>query len=101
MTYQSDCILPPKLLEQIESQVFDFLHELIMINSAIQAGHMQYLNGAHYQHTPDHCGHPNGYKPKVVKNRLGEILRTSLKSVRDAFTQKQLRKGCAANEHLP
>lgn len=75
MTYQSDCTLPPELLEQIASQGFDFLPELIriVINAAMQAERQQYLKAAPYQHTPDRTGHANGYKPKLVRTRMGEI----------------------------
>ncbi len=75
MTYQSDCTLPPELLEQIASQGFDFLPELIriVINAAMQAERQQYLKAAPYQHTPDRRGHANGYKPKLVRTRMGEI----------------------------
>ncbi len=75
MTYQSDFTLPSELLEQIASQGFDFLPELIriVINAAMQAERQQYLKAAPYQHTPDRQGHANGFKPKVVRTRLGEI----------------------------
>jgi putative transposase len=76
MTYQSDCTLPPEILEQIELQGFDFLPELIriVINAAMQAERQQYLKAAAYQHTPDRRGNANGFKPKEVRTLLGEIL---------------------------
>jgi putative transposase len=75
MTYQNDFTLPSELLEQIASQGFDFLPELIriVINAAMQAERQQYLKAAPYQHTPDRRGHANGFKPKSVRTRLGEI----------------------------
>jgi transposase-like protein len=75
MTYQGDFTLPPELLEQIAVQGFDVLPELIriVINAAMQAERQQYLRAAPYQHNPDRQGHANGYKPKTVKTRLGEI----------------------------
>lgn len=74
-TYQGDFTLPSELLEQIAAQGFDVLPELtrIVINAAIQAERRQYLGAAPYQHSPDRRGHANGYKPKTVKTRLGEI----------------------------
>jgi putative transposase len=75
MTYQSDFILSSEILEQIAEQGFGFLPELIriVINAAMQAERQQYLQVAPYQHSPDRRGHANGYKPKTIKSRMGEI----------------------------
>jgi putative transposase len=75
MTYQSDFTLPSEILEQIAEQGFDFLPELIriVISAAMQAERQQYLQVAPYQHPPDRRGHANGYKPKTIKSRMGEI----------------------------
>ncbi len=47
MTYQGDFTLPPDLLEQIASQGFDFIPELIRIvmNEAMEIQRQQYLVG--------------------------------------------------------
>ena len=95
MTYQSDFTLPSELLEQIASQGFDVLPELIriVINAAMQAERQQYLRAAPYQHTPDRRGHANGYKPKTVKTRLGEIT-LDIPQVREGgFYPEALEKG--------
>lgn len=75
MTYQNDCTLPTELLEQIASNGFDQLPELIriVVNAAMQAERQQYLGAAPYQRTPDRQDQANGYKPKTVKTRMGEI----------------------------
>jgi transposase-like protein len=75
MTYQNDFTLPSALLEQIASQGFEVLPELIriVINAAMQAERQRYLGAAPYQHSPDRQGHANGYKPKTVKTRVGDI----------------------------
>ena len=75
MTYQGDFTLPSELLERIASQGFDILPELIriVINAAMQSERQQHLGVAPYQHTPDRRGYANGFKPKTVKTRLGEI----------------------------
>jgi transposase-like protein len=85
MTYQGDFTVPSELLEQIATQGFDVLPELIriVINAAMQAERQQYLGVAPYQHSPDRQGHANGYKSKTVKTRLGEI----------AFAVPQVREG--------
>ncbi len=75
MTYPDDFTLPAELLEQIAAQGFEVLPELIriVVNAAMQAERQSYVNAAPYQHAPERQGHANGYKPKTVKTRLGEI----------------------------
>jgi putative transposase len=75
MTYQADCTLPSDLLEQISNQGFEFLPELIriLVNAAMQAERQKYLKAAPYQRSEGRYGHANGYKPKTVQTRLGEI----------------------------
>jgi len=75
MTYQGDFTLPTELLEQIATQGFDKVPELIriVVNAAMQAERQQYLGAAPYQRTPERQDQANGYKPKTVKTRLGEI----------------------------
>lgn len=95
MTYQGDFTLPSELLEQIAAQGFDVLPELIriVITAAMQAERQQYLRAAPYQHSPDRRGHANGYKPKTVKTRLGEIT-LDVPQVREGgFYPEALEKG--------
>lgn len=95
MTYQSDFTLPTDLLEQIASQGFDFVPELIriVINAAMQAERQQYLKAAPYQHTPERMGHSNGFKPKTVNTRMGEIS-LEIPQVREGgFYPEALEKG--------
>lgn len=95
MTYQGDFTLPSELLEQIAAQSFDVLPELIriVINAAMQAERQQYLRAAPYQHSPDRRGHANGYKPKTVRTRLGEIT-LDVPQVREGgFYPEALEKG--------
>lgn len=103
MTYQSDFTLSSEILKQIADQGFDFLPELIriVINAAMQAKWQQYLKVAPYQHSPDRRGHANGYKPKTIKSRLGEITLDVPRWVKVAFTRVSWREASAASEHLP
>lgn len=75
MTYETDCTLPNDLLEQISSQGFEFLPELIriLVNAAMHAERQKYLKVAPYERSNERQGHANGYKPKTVQTRLGEI----------------------------
>ena len=59
----------------------------------MQAERQQYLRAAPYQHSPDRRGHANGYKPKTVKTRLGEIT-LDVPQVREGgFYPEALEKG--------
>lgn len=102
MTYQNDFTLQPELLEQIASQGFEILPELIriVINAAMQAERQQYLGVAPYQHSPDRQGPANGYKPKTVKTRLGEIT-LDVPQVRESgFYPQALEKGLRSERAL-
>lgn len=102
MTYQGDFTLPNELLEQISTQGFDILPELIriVVNAAMQGERQQYLGAAPYQHSPDRNGHANGFKPKTVKTRLGEIS-FDIPQVREGgFYPQALEKGLRSERAL-
>ena len=102
MTYQNDFTLPSEILEQIATQGFEVLPELIriVVNAAMQAERQQYLGAAPYQHTPERQGHANGYKPKTVKTRLGEI-DFDIPQVREGgFYPQALEKGLRSERAL-
>jgi putative transposase len=75
MTYQNDCTLPEEFLEQIASQGLDVLPDLIriIVNQAMEYECQQYLGAGRYQRVAERRGYANGYKPKTVKTRVGEI----------------------------
>jgi transposase-like protein len=102
MTYQGDFTLPTELLEQIARQGFEILPELIriVINAAMQGERQQYLGAAPYQHSPQRNGHANGFKPKTVKTRLGEIS-FDIPQVREGgFYPQALEKGLRSERAL-
>ena len=75
MTYHADCTLSPALLEQLTTDGLDALPELIriLINTAMQAERHMYLGAAPYERSPTRQGYANGYKPKTVTTRVGDI----------------------------
>ncbi len=75
MTYQPDCTLSSDLLEQIATDGLDAVPELIriIINTAMHAERQQYLGVAPNQRSPERRGHANGFKPKTVVTRMGEV----------------------------
>ena len=99
MTYQNDFTLPSEQLEQIATQGFEVLPELIriVVNAAMQAERQQYPGVAPYQHSPGRQGRANGYKPKTVKTRMGEIT-FDVPQVREGeFYPQALEKGLLKN----
>ena len=75
MTYHKDFTLPTELLEQVTSEGLEYLPTLIeiLINTAMQAERTKYLKADLYERTDQRNGYANGYKPKAVKTRIGDI----------------------------
>ena len=102
MTYREDFTLPTELLEQVSQHGFDVLPELIriVVNAAMQAERQQFLKAAPYQRTPERETYANGYKPKTVQTRVGNIT-FSVPQVRDGdFYPEALEKGLRSERVL-
>ena len=102
MTYREDFTLPAELLDQVSQQGFDVLPELvrIIVNAAMQAERQQYLKAAPYQRTPERETYANGYKPKTVQTRVGNIT-FSVPQVREGdFYPEALEKGLRSERAL-
>ena len=102
MTYREDFTLPAELLEQVSTQGFDVLPELIriVVNAAMQAERQQHLKAAPYQRTPERETYANGYKPKTVQTRVGNIT-FSVPQVREGnFYPEALEKGLRSERAL-
>lgn len=102
MTYQTDCTLPNGILEQIAEQGFEFLPELIriLVNAAMQVERQKYLAVGPYERSDNRQGHANGYKPKTVQTRVGEIT-FAVPQVREGgFYPDALEKGLRSERAL-
>lgn len=102
MTYQGDFTLPAELLKEITEQGIDFIPELIriLVNAAMKAERQDYLRAAPYQHSPERQGHANGYKPKTLTTRMGEIT-FDIPQVREGgFYPNALEKGLRSERAL-
>jgi len=72
----------------------------VIINAAMQAERQQYLKAESYQHTEEREGHANGYKPKTVHTRVGNIT-FSIPQVREGgFYPEALEKGLRSERAL-
>lgn len=102
MTYTDNFTLPTEIVEQIAEQGFEYLPELIriLVNTAMQVERQKHLGAAAYERSPERRGYANGYKPKTVKTRLGEIT-FDVPQVRDgSFYPGALEKGLRSERAL-
>lgn len=98
MTHQSDYTLPAELLDQ----GLDGIPELIrvLINTAMQVERSKYLQAGDYERTEERKGHANGYKPKTLRTKVGEIT-FSVPQVREGgFYPSALEKGLRSERAL-
>jgi putative transposase len=102
MTYREDFTLPAEMMEQVQAQGLEVLPELIriVINAAMQAERSEHLNAGPYQHTPERQGYANGYKPKTLRTRVGDIT-FAVPQVREGgFYPQALEKGLRSERAL-
>jgi len=102
MTYRNDFTLPAELMEQVQEQGLDVLPELIriVINAAMQAERNEHLQAAPYQHSEERRGYANGFKPKTLRTRVGEIT-FAVPQVREGgFYPQALEKGLRSERAL-
>lgn len=103
MTYQPDYTLSQELLERLTEEGLDALPEMIriVINTAMHAERLKYLGvGAPYERSAERQDQANGYKPKSVKTRAGEIT-FSVPQVRNGdFYPGALEKGLRSERAL-
>jgi len=102
MTYQENCTLPNELTDLLIEQGFDYLPELIriLVNAAMQVERQKHLGVDPYERSPERQGYANGFKPKTLKTRLGEIT-FDVPQVRDgSFYPDALEKGLRSERAL-
>jgi putative transposase len=98
MTHQTDYTFPSELAEKGLEAVPELLRTLI--NQAMQAERAKYLNAGQYERTEERKGHANGYKPKTVRTRVGEIT-FAVPQVREGgFYPSALEKGLRSERAL-
>jgi transposase-like protein len=72
----------------------------VLINNAMQVERSKYLQAEQYERTEERKGHANGYKPKTVKTRVGEIT-FAVPQVREGgFYPSALEKGLRSERAL-
>lgn len=102
MTHQGDYNSFEQVTDLLAQNGWGALPELIrvLVNQAMAEERSRYLQAEAYQRTVDRKGHANGYKPKTVKTRLGEIT-FSVPQVREGgFYPSALEKGLRSERAL-
>ena len=102
MTHQNDYTFTPSQLEGILSDGFEGVPELlrVLLNAAMQVEREKYLQASDYERTDERKGYANGYKPKTVKTRVGEIT-FAVPQVREGgFYPSVLEKGLRSERAL-
>jgi putative transposase len=102
MIYKGDCTLPKEYLKQLTEQGLDGLPDLIrvMVNEAMQIERENFLGAKPYERSMERQGHANGYKPKTVKTRVGEVT-FEIPQVREGgFYPRSLEKGMRSERAL-
>lgn len=102
MTHQKDYTLKDKLVEELLANGLEGLPELlrVLLNASMQVEREKHLQADEYERTENRQGYANGYKPKTVKTRLGEIT-FAVPQVREGgFYPSALEKGLRSERAL-
>lgn len=75
MTHPNNYNLTTETIEEITKNGLEAVPELmrVLINNVMQVERSKYIQAGDYERTEDRKDHANGYKPKTVRTRLGEI----------------------------
>ncbi len=98
MTHQNDYTF----VDEIAEKGLDAIPELmrVLINNAMQVERSKYLQAEHYERREERKGHANGFKPKTMKTRVGEIT-FAVPQVREGgFYPSALEKGLRSERAL-
>ncbi len=71
MTHQNDYTFTDELAGKGLEVVTELLR--VLINNAVQVERSRYLQAQEYERTEERIGHANGYKPKTMHMRVGDI----------------------------
>jgi len=102
MTHQTDYSLSPEFVAEITQNGLQAVPEMlrVLLNNLMQAERTKYLHADEYERTAERQGHANGFKPKTVKTRVGEVT-FAIPQVREGgFYPTALEKGLRSERAL-
>jgi putative transposase len=98
MTHQENYTFAEELAEKGLEAVPELMR--VLINQAMQVERSKYLQADEYERTEERKGHANGYKPKTIRTRMGEIT-FAVPQVREGgFYPSALEKGLRSERAL-
>jgi putative transposase len=98
MTHQDDYILTNEMVAKGMESAPELMR--VLLNNAMQIERSRYLQAEQYERTEDRKGHANGYKPKTLRTRIGEIT-FAVPQVREGgFYPSALEKGLRSERAL-
>jgi transposase-like protein len=102
MTHQENYTFSKTFVDELIEAGFDGIPEMfrIIMNNAMKAERDQFLQANRYERTEDRLGYANGYKPKTIKSRVGEVT-LDIPQVREGgFYPSSLEKGMRSERAL-
>jgi transposase-like protein len=102
MTHQENYNLSSSTIEEMTKNGLEAIPELVrvILNSVMQEERTNYLQANAYERTEERKGHANGYKPKTVRTKLGDIT-FAIPQVREGgFYPSALEKGMRSERAL-
>lgn len=102
MTCDTECTQFDLAMELLIENGFDGIADAVglLMNTAMKIERTRHLNAELYERNPVRTGYANGYKPKTMKTRIGEI-NLSIPQTRDAsFYPKSLERGLRSERAL-
>jgi len=107
MTYQADSRTLSGVLEVLIENGFDGIAGAMstLLNEAMKLERANFLEASPYERTSDRIGYANGFKPKRVKSRIGELTLEipqvrDLEESSDGFYPHALEKGLRSERAL-
>jgi len=102
MTHQENYNLSSSTIEALKRNGLEAIPEIVkvILNRVIQAERSQYLQDKEYERTEDRKGHVNGYKPKTVRIKPGDITFALTQVRAGGFYPSALEKGMRSERAL-
>ena len=102
MTYPPDYTIPDDLMETIMTSGLDAIPEMIriLINTAMKAERQSYLGVGPYERSATRRDQANGYKPKTMTTRMGNITFAVPQTRHSNFHPQALDKGLRSERAL-
>jgi transposase-like protein len=102
MTHQDNYTFRKNFIDELIDVGFEGMPEMfkIIMNNAMKAERETYLKANKYERTEDRLRYANGYKPKTIKSRVGEVT-LDIPQVREGgFYPSALEKGMRSERAL-